>query len=41
MAPGVLVGSLIGAWLADIIPGEILYVAFILFMFLVVGADGD
>jgi uncharacterized membrane protein YfcA len=35
MAPGVLVGSMIGAWLADIIPGEILYVAFILFMFLV------
>lgn len=35
MTPGVLVGSLIGAWLADIIPGEILYGAFILFMFLV------
>ncbi|MBT8430076.1 MAG: sulfite exporter TauE/SafE family protein [Gammaproteobacteria bacterium] len=35
MAPGVLVGSMFGAWLADIIPGEILYVAFILFMFLV------
>lgn len=35
MAPGVLVGSLIGAGLADVIPGEMLYTAFILFMFLV------
>ncbi len=35
MAPGVLVGSLIGAGLADIIPGETLYVAFVLFMYLV------
>lgn len=35
MAPGALVGSLIGAWLADLIPGEILYIAFILFMFIV------
>ena len=35
MTPGVLVGSLIGAWLADIIPGEVLYSAFILFMFVV------
>jgi uncharacterized membrane protein YfcA len=35
MTLGVLVGSLIGAWLADVIPGEILYGAFILFMFAV------
>lgn len=35
MAPGALIGSAIGAWLADIIPGEMLYVAFILFMLLV------
>jgi uncharacterized protein len=35
MAPGALTGSLIGAWLADIIPGETLYAAFIVFLFLV------
>ncbi len=35
MTPGVLVGSLIGASLADVIPGEVLYGAFILFMFVV------
>jgi len=33
MAPGVVTGSLIGAWLADLIPGAWLTVAFILFMF--------
>lgn len=35
MGPAVFVGSLIGAWLADIIPGDTLYVAFILFLFAV------
>ena len=35
MTPGVLIGSLLGAWLADLIPGEMLYIAFILFMFMV------
>ena len=35
MAPGALAGSLIGAGLADVIPGEVLYAAFILFMYLV------
>lgn len=35
MTPGVLTGSLMGAWLADLIPGDLLYVAFILFMFAV------
>jgi len=33
MAPGVVTGSLIGAWIADQIPGSWLTVAFILFMF--------
>lgn len=33
MGPGVVVGSLIGAWLADIIPGSVLYLAFIVFLF--------
>ena len=33
MGPAVFVGSLIGAWLADIIPGDVLYVAFIVFLF--------
>lgn len=33
MGPAVFVGSLIGAWLADIIPGDVLYIAFIVFLF--------
>jgi uncharacterized membrane protein YfcA len=33
MGPAVFVGSLIGASLADIIPGDALYVAFIVFLF--------
>lgn len=33
MGPAVFVGSLIGAWLADIIPGDALYVTFIVFLF--------
>jgi hypothetical protein len=33
MGPAVFVGSLIGAGLADIIPGDALYIAFILFLF--------
>jgi len=33
MAPGVVVGSLAGAWLADITPGAVLYLAFIAFLF--------
>ena len=33
MGPAVFVGSLIGAWLADIIPGDALYIAFIVFLF--------
>lgn len=33
MGPAVFIGSLMGAWLADIIPGELLYVAFIVFLF--------
>ena len=37
MAPGILVGSLLGAWLADIIPGKILYITFIFFLFGVSG----
>jgi len=32
-APGVVVGSLAGAWLADITPGAVLYLAFIAFLF--------
>ena len=35
MGPAVFVGSLVGAWLADIIPGDILYIAFIGFLFAV------
>jgi uncharacterized membrane protein YfcA len=35
MAPGVVVGSLVGAWLADVTPGAILYLAFIVFLFAV------
>jgi len=35
MGPAVFVGSLIGAWLADIIPGDVLYIAFIVFLFAV------
>ncbi|MCB1791671.1 MAG: sulfite exporter TauE/SafE family protein [Gammaproteobacteria bacterium] len=35
MGPAVFVGSLIGAWLADVIPGEVLYIAFIVFLFAV------
>ena len=35
MGPAVFVGSLIGAWLADIIPGDALYIAFIVFLFAV------
>lgn len=33
MGPAVFAGSLIGAWLADVIPGEALYLAFIAFLF--------
>jgi uncharacterized membrane protein YfcA len=33
MGPAVFVGSLIGALLADIIPGDLLYIAFIAFLF--------
>ncbi len=33
MGPSVFVGSLIGAWLADVIPGDALYLAFIVFLF--------
>lgn len=35
MTPGVLIGSLVGAWLADLIPGKLLYAAFIVFLFAV------
>ncbi len=35
MGPSVFVGSLIGAWLADLIPGEMLYIAFVVFLFAV------
>lgn len=35
MAPGILAGSLLGAWFADLIPGKILYIAFIIFLFAV------
>jgi len=35
MTPGILAGALTGAWLADIIPGTTLYLAFIVFLFLV------
>jgi uncharacterized membrane protein YfcA len=35
MTPGILAGSLTGAWLADIIPGTTLYITFIVFLFLV------
>ncbi len=35
MGPAVVVGSLIGAWLADIIPGHLLYIAFVVFLFAV------
>ncbi len=35
MTPGILAGSLTGAWLAHIIPGEFLYISFIIFLFLV------
>ena len=35
MTPGVLIGSLLGAWLADLIPGKLLYAAFIVFLFAV------
>lgn len=33
MGPAVFVGSLLGAWAADVIPGDALYVAFIVFLF--------
>lgn len=33
MGPAVFVGSLAGAWAADIIPGDILYIVFIAFLF--------
>lgn len=33
MGPSVFVGSLVGAWLADVIPGDALYKAFIVFLF--------
>lgn len=35
MGPAVFVGSLLGAWLADVIPGDALYLAFIAFLFAV------
>ncbi|MDJ0738370.1 MAG: sulfite exporter TauE/SafE family protein [Gammaproteobacteria bacterium] len=35
MGPSVVVGSFVGAWLADVIPGHALYVAFIVFLFAV------
>lgn len=35
MGPSVFVGSLIGAWLADLLPGDVLYVAFVVFLFAV------
>ena len=35
MTPGILLGSFTGAWLADIIPGTILYISFIVFLYLV------
>lgn len=35
MGPAVFVGSLFGAWAADVIPGDALYVAFIVFLFAV------
>ena len=35
MGPAVVVGSLAGAWLADLIPGRALYVAFVVFLFAV------
>jgi uncharacterized membrane protein YfcA len=35
MGPAVFVGSWVGAWVADIIPGAILYIAFIVFLFAV------
>ncbi|WP_078121261.1 sulfite exporter TauE/SafE family protein [Thiosocius teredinicola] len=35
MGPSVFVGSLVGAWLADLIPGEIMYIAFVVFLFAV------
>jgi len=35
MTPWILAGSFAGAWLADIIPGTVLYISFIIFLFLV------
>lgn len=35
MGPAVVLGSLLGAWLADWIPGKALYLAFIVFLFAV------
>lgn len=35
MGPSVFVGSLVGAWVADWIPGEVLYVIFVVFLFVV------
>lgn len=35
MGPAVVVGSLAGAWAADLIPGDMLYVGFIVFLFAV------
>lgn len=35
MGPGVVAGSLLGAWLADVIPGRALYLGFIVFLFAV------
>jgi uncharacterized membrane protein YfcA len=35
MGPAVLVGSLLGAWVADVTPGRILYIAFMVFLFAV------
>lgn len=35
MGVAVFFGSLVGAWLADLIPGEALYLAFIVFLFAV------
>ena len=35
MGPAVVTGSLLGAWAADVIPGEVLYLAFVVFLFAV------
>jgi uncharacterized membrane protein YfcA len=35
MTPGILTGSLLGAWFADLIPGNTLYISFIFFLYAV------